>query len=155
MCRLLMSICIVTSYLSCQCATGTSVAQNEMKTAQRRRHIWPYSMKLRHYVSSPHLSRWFRCSPCFTPLLYIFRHVYKPVFTIRIGSQISKASRSKQKIVLRESFLRNTFCSASEELYRSSISEEQVCFEATVVIVIYYREAKKAESLYTFLENRG
>lgn len=41
--------------------------------------------------------------------------------------------------MLRESFLRNTFCSA----LGASISEEQVCFEVTVVIVIYYRKAKK------------
>lgn len=51
---------------------------------------------------------------------------------------------SKQtEIVLRESFFRNAFCSALEDLYSNSISKGQVCFEATVVIVIYYREAKK------------
>lgn len=57
-----------------------------------------YNMKMEYYVSSPHLSQWYRGSPCFTPLLYIFRYVYKPVFTICIGSQISKASQSKQKL---------------------------------------------------------
>lgn len=47
------------------------------------------------------------------------------------------------EIVLWESFLQNTFSSVIEELYSNTISEEQVCLEPTVLIVIYYREAKK------------
>lgn len=61
------------------------------------------------------------------------------MFTICIGSPISKGSQSKQKLCCEKVSYENTFCLA----FGGSISEEQVCFEATVVIVIYYREAKK------------
>lgn len=64
--------------------------------------------------------------------------VQTPVYNLYRVSNLHGISKQTE-IVFRESFLRNTFCSA----LGASISEEQVCFEATVVIVIYYREAKK------------
>lgn len=74
------------------------------------------------------------------------------VFTICIGSPIFRGiSKQTENCVFlaRKFFLRNTFCSASGEgkKKRSSavaLSPRSRCvFEATVVIVIYYREVCK------------
>lgn len=83
----------------------------------------------------------------FTSLKYTEAVLFPTLIRVRVQTPVYNLYRvsnlhgiSKQtEIVFRESFLRNTFCSA----LGASISEEQVCFEATVVIVIYYREAKK------------
>lgn len=73
-------------------------------------------------------------------LQHYFFFNFNPALTITIWPPISMGSQSQQKLWCEKSFLRNPFC----PVFAASISEEQVCCEASVVIVIYYRKPEKA-----------